>query len=347
MKKLLLLTIISGVLHSCVLNKEVYTKKLSENFEEQQETFREKRSLQDSIYNFDFYYSDDQIEKDYEIVSYNHVTSWLPLKLLIFKSWQNKYKLHQYMHNAYCLGILPTIDGMIVEPDLNGVNYIRYKDSKKDPFVIPVKQSYSSSLAFGGGVNVNFDTGIRPVFNGSYLLSRNLNCLKTVRHEIGMLYGLRKKETFESGSYSEIDKYGGFFSMNYRAIASYNISEYFSNTWNKGRGKIALYTEIGLNTHFLQINRESFEEINGTTLSYFSKRTNTAVFGIGAYAGLRFQLGSDVNLILSASNGPVRLLNFASNKYGSENSDNKNSNFSFFNFNYFMPDVLVRLSFGL
>ena len=346
--KLLLVSgiIVTGLFQSCVINKEVYTTKLTENFENQKEKFVQKRGLQDSINSFDFYFSDDNIKQEYEVISYNHVSSWLPFKPLIFKKWQMKYRLHQYMHNAFCLGILPTIDGMIVEPDLKGVNYIRYKDSDKEPFVIPAKQDYVSGISFGAGVSFPpGGLGVRPAINGSYLLSRNINCLKSVRHEFGILYVIRKKQTISNTT----NKNGGLFSLNYRSILSYNVSEYFSNTWNIGKGKMPVFTEIGLNMNVSQINRESTKLENGSTLISLNNTTNTAIIGLGVYAGLRFKLTSKIDLNLSASNAPLRVFNLESQKQDGSlySKPAKSTEFKLFRVDYFLPEVLLRLSYEL
>lgn len=341
--------VLTGLFQSCVINKEVYTTKLSENFENQKEIFVQERGLQDSKNSFDFYFSDNNIEREYEIISYNHVSSWLPFKPLIFKKWQMKYRLHQYMHNAFCLGVLPTIDGMIVEPDLNGVNYIRYKDSDKEPFVIPAKQDYVSGVSFGAGVSFEDEIGIRPVINGSYFLSRNINCLKSIRHEFGVLYRIRKKVETNNFNIDRIKKNGGFFSLNYRSILSYNLSEYFSNTWNKGKGNTPVFTEIGLNMNLLQINRSSNQYMDGSSQLSLSNTTNTTFVGVGVYFGFRFKLTSKVDLNLSASNAPLNLLNFESAKYSENDLTPSKSKFPMkpFKIGNFMPEVLLRLSFEL
>ena len=140
-KSLLLSAIIlTSILQSCVSNKTVYTSELEKNFKEQKEEFIQQRGLGGSENDFDWYFSDETIDREYEVISYNHVNSFIPFKQFIFNRWQLKYRLHQYMHNAYCIGILPSVDAMLLDADLGGVKYIRYKDSKKAPFIIPTKQ---------------------------------------------------------------------------------------------------------------------------------------------------------------------------------------------------------------
>ena len=230
-KSLLLSAIIlTSILQSCVSNKTVYTSELEKNFKEQKEEFIQQRGLGGSENDFDWYFSDETIDREYEVISYNHVNSFIPFKQFIFNRWQLKYRLHQYMHNAYCIGILPSVDAMLLDADLGGVKYIRYKDSKKAPFIIPTKQSFTKGIS--GGIAVFPSNGIidneNKIIIGNYHLNREINCTKSIRHEFGFLRGLSSKDEYKDWSnntYDVTEKRGGFFSFNYKYVFSYNISD--------------------------------------------------------------------------------------------------------------------------
>jgi len=144
--KFIYLLLFSVLIHSCVVQTQVYKTELESNFKEQKNLFIKQRGLEkDSSYNFAIFFSDDNIVKDYEVLSYNHVRSWIPLKNLVFKKWQKKYKLLQYLHQLYCTGMLESCDAIIVDADLNGVKIIRYLDSKKAGFKIPIEQNFTKA----------------------------------------------------------------------------------------------------------------------------------------------------------------------------------------------------------
>lgn len=348
--KLLLLSglVLTSLLQSCVLNKEVYTAELEENFKEQKSEFIQKRGLEGSANDFDVYFSDETIDKEYEVVSYNQVVSWIPLRPFIFNKWQIKYRLHQYMHNAYCLGILPSIDGMLVDADLTGVKYIRYKDSSKEAFVIPAKQDFTKGLSGGLGFTVPTIQS-NQIITGSYHLNRNINCTKSIRHEFGFLYGLNSKDEYKDwNNYDVINKEGGFFSLNYKYIFSYNVSEYFSNTWNKGSGKNPFFTEIGFDMNTFDINSTSSTTMNGSAKISSSKNTFTTIFNLGAYVGLRYSLSSNLDLNLGLSSTPVGLFNFESGKASYLNQpETKSIDRSIFSMNSANPRILLRISYKL
>ena len=338
MKKILLgLIVLTSLLQSCVVSKEVYVSELKSNFKEQQDKFLTQRGL-DPLKNYlTVYYSDETIDKEYEVVSYNHVNSFIPFRQLRYKKWQIKYRIHQYMHNAYCLGILGSIDAMIVDADLSGVKYIRYKNSSREELIIPKKQSYTKGVSGGIGIKL---PGV-ATFTGSYNLSRDINCLKSVRHEFGFLYGLRMKKSSNDGNIENISKEGGFFSFNYKYVFAYNVSEYFSNTWNIGSGKHPLFTEIGLDMNFIDRNSNSDIVKNGSTEISSSKNTNTSVLGLGAYLGLRYNISPGLGVNFGMSTNPIGLLNYTSNKVSDETTTELSSKINF-NYDAITPKMYLR-----
>ena len=279
------------------------------------------------------------IEKEYEVVSYNHFNSWIPFKLFFHKKWELKYRLHQYMHNAYCLGVLSNIDAMIVDADLNGVKYIRYKDSKKENFALPEKQALSPSVNFGIGTSF----GLNPVLSGAYSLAKNFDCLKGVRHEFGLNYGFNNVEEYNNS----VTKNYGFFTANYKYIYSYNLSEYFSSTCNIGNGSNFLFTEIGFDLNIYN----SFNE--GTQIDFVaddevSRTTNikTDLLQLGGYFGLRYSVSEKINFNLGVSYNPLGLLHKDRNTTiisGEKTKDVTSSSFNF-NFNAF---AYLRLQYKL
>lgn len=336
-KTLLILTFLTGLLQSCVVTKEVYVSELQRNFKEQQDKFLTQRGLDSSENHLTVYYSDETVDKEYDVVSYNHMKSFIPFRQLRYNRWQIKYRIHQYMHNAYCLGILGSIDAMIVDADLSGVKYIRYKNSSKEEFIIPKKQSYAKGLSGGVGIKLPRVTTL----TGSYNFSRDINCLESIRHEFGFLYGIRMKETSNDGNIESIFKEGGFFSFNYKYVFAYNVSEYFSNTWNMGSGKHPLFTEIGLDVNFLDINSNSNIMKNGSTEISSNKVRNTSIFGLGAYLGLRYKISPSLGVNLGMSTNPIKLLNYTSNKVSDETTTELISKIDF-NYDAIIPKMYLR-----
>lgn len=306
MRKILLGLLILGVLQSCVTSKDVYVSELKKNFEAQKHTFIEKKGLDITLNSLDVYFSDELIDKEYEVVSYNHVNSWLPFRAFTYNKWELKYRLHQYMHNAYCLGILESVDAIVVDSELSGVKYIRYKDSKKEPFVIPEAQPFSSSINLGGGLSF----ARSGVLNGSYAMSKNIDCLRGRRREFGFNFGLNKV-TEATGSKNMSD---GFFNLNYKYIFSYNLSEYFSSTWNIGNGKRFVYSEVGFdfNLYNRYNTNTTITSSGGTELSR-SKTINTDFIQLGGYAGLRYAISEKLNVSLGISSNPLGIISFEDN----------------------------------
>ncbi len=356
--KLIPLLIVVLGLQSCVMQKEVYTSELSKNFEDQKVKFIEKRGIEkESLEDFKVYYSDQKLDKEYEVVSYNQVNSWIPFRPFIFKKWEVKYRLHQYMHNAYCWGILPTIDAMIVNEDLSGVKYIRYKDSKKESFQIPQKQETQSGFILGGGIqfplDYNFNNGknyVRPIIAPSYYLKRDINCLKSIRQEFGLLVkpGYTYNDTIYNYSVEEKSQ-SAFFALNYKFIFSYNISEYFSNTWNKGGGKFDLKTEVGLDAQVFNFNPEkTTTTIIGTSNVSTDKIRNKSLLIPGIYAGLTYQTSSNFGINIGASIYPFSLFNYDKTISSSSNSSISNSKTKskqVFRYNDFLPKLYLRVLF--
>lgn len=344
--------------HSCVVQKEIYKSELAENFTKQKNKFVEKKGIEKkSIEDFKVYYSDQDLNKDYEVVSYNQVSSWIPFRPLIYKKWEIKYRLHQYMHSAYCLGILPSIDAMIVNEDLSGVKYIRYKDSNKDPFEIPQKRPYESGVIFGGGVQLPFDyqydynngkNNIRPIINTAYYKRRDLNCLKSIRHEFGLMF--KPSYTIRDTFTNQIDKYSksAFFSLNYKFVYSYDISEYFSSTWNKGSGNNKFDFELGLDAQLFQFNlaKTTYTNILSDDVESIKIR-NKSILLPGFYSGLTFQSSNKLGFNLGASIYPVSLFNFDKRTVTSTVTDTKTKtrDSDIFSFNNFLPVVYFRLFF--
>jgi len=346
---LMVFSILILSIQSCVVQKEIYTGDLNKNFQEQKDKFIVNRGLEgDSINDFKVYYSDENISEDYEVVSYNQVSSWIPFRPFIFKKWEVKYRLHQYMHNAYCLGLLSSIDAMIVNADLTGVKYIRFNDSKKDEFIKPIKQNYSAGIIGGAGLSMT-NLNLNPFITGAYFLNREVNCLKSKRHEFGMMVGLNVKDEFEQFSTVTTTKDDGFFSLNYKYVYSYNISEYFSNTWNKGSGSNSLFTELGLDVNVLNISNNSSKTETGSTLISSDKERNTSLFKLGLYTGLTYNINSKVSLNLGASYNPIGLFNFNTNKTSSEGlPDTKSTSYNnTFKINYFSARVFFRVMYKL
>ncbi len=330
-------------IQSCVVQKAVYTEDLNKNFNEQKEKFiTNKRLAGDSINNFKVYYSDQTINRDYEVVSYNQVTSWIPFRPFVFKKWEVKYRLHQYMHNAYCLGLLQSIDAMIVDADLSGVKYIRYNDSKKNQFVKPGKQEYSRGVIGGLGKSLS------GIINGGYFLNRDVNCLKSNRHEFGFLAGLNAKVETKISNIQTTNKDGGFFTLNYKYVYSYNISEYFSNTWNKRMKGNGLFTELGLDVNVLNTTNNSSKKERGDALISSDKTRITSLFGLGVYTGLKCNLNSNMSLNLGASFNPIGLGNFNSNKRSYQlRPDEKYNSYQTLQLNDFSLRVFLRVIYNL
>jgi hypothetical protein len=290
--------VITIFFQSCVINKEVYISEMEKNFQEQKNEFLEKRGLDKSTHYFDVYYSDNSVKKEYDVVSYNHVDSWIPLRPFIYKKWQVKYRLHQYMHNAYCLGVLPSIDAMIVDADLSGVKYIRYKNSTKEAFVIPTEPGYTNGIIGGIGLTISSPPEL-SIITGGFQRKKEINCVKSIRKEYGFVF---KKLGEESSSSSKQDPYG-IFALNYKYIFSNSISEYLSNTWNVRPGKSSLYTEFGLDMNL-------FETIS--THSEFSdgkKDKETTFLKLGPYAGLRLAVTDKIDFNLGVSVLPIAVFN--------------------------------------
>ena len=315
----------------------MYVSELRSNFKEQQDKFLKQRDLEPSENYLIVCYSDETIDKEYDVVSYNQINSFIPFRQLIYNKWQIKYRIHQYMHNAYCLGILGSIDAMIVDADLSGVKYIRYKNSSKEEFIIPKKQSYSKGVSRGVGITFK---KIKTL-TGSYNFSRDINCSKSIRHEFGFLYGLRIKEASKIGNIENINKSGGFFSLNYKYVFAYNVSEYFSNTWNMGSGKHPLFTEIGFDMNFIDRNSESIISKNGSTEISSIKETSTSIFGLGAYLGLRYKISPGIGVNTGMSSNPIGLFNYSSNKVSDETEAELISRLNF-NFDAISPKMYLR-----
>ena len=345
--------------HSCVVQKEIYKSELADNFTKQKNKFVEKKGIEKkSVEDFKVYYSDQDLGKDYEVVSYNQVSSWIPFRPLIYKKWEVKYRLHQYMHSAYCLGILPTIDAMIVNEDLSGVKYIRYKDSKKDPFEIPQKRPFTSGYIVGAAIGfTDFDAfggyvdnalKLRPIINTAYYKKRDLNCLKSIRHEFGLMlkpsYTSRDTTTYQITRSTN----SAFFSLNYKFVYSYDISEYFSSTWNKGSGNNKFDFELGLDAQLFQFNlaKTTYTKILTDEIESIKYRDKSILLP-GFYTGLTFQSSDNLGFNLGASIYPVSLFNFDKTTTTSTITDIKTKTKSrgIFRFNDFLPQVYFRLFF--
>lgn len=299
---------------SCVLQKKIYTEDLHANFQEQKEKFIVDKGLEgDELSEFDVYFSDATIEKDYDVVSYNQVHAWIPLRWLIFNRWEVKYRLHQYMHNAYCLDLLPSIDAMVVNADLSGVKYIRFKDSTKNEFIKPGKKEYSKGVIGSAGGMVRDDLNF--FINGGAFLSRDLSCLNSIRHEFGLFVGFNQKNTTNLASNTQQTfRDGGFFTLNYKLVYSYNVSEYFSNTWNIGMKRNGLFTEIGLDVDAINITGNSVKTESGSTLISSTRSRQTTLISPGVYTGLRYAVNPQLSLNLGASIYPIGLGSIGSTK---------------------------------
>ena len=351
-----------------MVQKITYKSELSENFNQQKEKFLTQRGLKgDPKYALEVYFSDEVLAKEYEVLSYNQVKSWRMIKLENLGSyrWEKKYRLHQYMHTAYCTGVLTSADAMIVDADLSGVKFVRYKDSNKDNLSLPAKQGFVKSVTLGGGVN--FERPFSSMVAASYNLNRELNCSRSIRHEFGFIYGFNRKsdsyypENFNNNVQSSdlLTKEKGFITFNYKLLNSFNMSEYFSSTWNFAPRKNPVYYEFGLNMNLFEVKSYSqlgtvsqYASWPSTTpieTSYSYKENNITVFDLGLYVGLRWEI-SDVNISLGLANSPYGFFNLTRIKrvVGGATTEYKDNKIlpGLFGDGW-IPDALLRFSYTL
>ena len=317
------------LLNSCVTHKQYLISELQSNFLTNKDKFYESKGLNDKPeYNIIIYY-DNKLSKDYEVLSYNTISSFKPFLIFYRNHWMVNKRIFQILHYGYCTGLIEHSDGILIEPDLSAVKFVRFEGSRKTEYVKPQKTKFSPGISVGAGFE--FMEPLYTFARAGFSLDKSLNCFLSLSHNFELGFGYRKK----TGSPSYMNKYSKTY-MRYRLLFKYSISEWLVNTYNINAKKDGAFTfNIGPNfdLFYNSISRELSNDI--ITYKYVRKHP----FSLGLSLGFDLKVNDKVTFEIGADS---KLLNLISgtkyvNYNGLGDPSNKNTNRDF------NPEVAVDL----
>lgn len=285
-----------SVLSSCVTSKKYLVHELHSNFKKNQEKFYEKKGLVDKPeYDLELIYDDNNLTKEYEVLSYNNVNSVKPFLIFYKNKWYNNKRIFQIFHYGYCSGLIEHSDGLIIEPDLESFKYVRYKNSSKPQYVEPEKKSYSKAVSIGSGLEIP-DFGEYVYTNFGLSLNRKIDCFSSITHDFELGFGFSEKYEYTDFGIDYKNTYSKNY-FRYRLLYKYSISAWLTNTYNVNfKNSDVITFNIGPNFDFFNnriLKNYESDEIYyktsrkdpislGLTLGFDINFSKTVSFGIGA-----------------------------------------------------------------
>ena len=194
---LLFILLYALIMQSCVSQKVWVREELEEKFEDNYEEFMQEKGVEDNQnLALEVFFDEREVENNYEVITYNEVIPALPFSVFYRGYWWNKYRLHTFLHHAYCTGLWEYADGFIAEPEMGTIKFIRYEESDKPIFEgISSLISNNKSLLFG--TNINTEGSFLYYIHAGYSIGKTKNCMYNIRHDFIGRIGMNSNKIVE------------------------------------------------------------------------------------------------------------------------------------------------------
>ena len=301
---LLFILLYALIMQSCVSQKVWVREELEERFEDNYEEFMQEKGVEDNQnLALDVFFDEREVENNYEVITYNEVIPALPFSIFYRSYWWNKYRLHTFLHHAYCTGLWEYADGFIAEPEMGTIKFIRYAESDK-PIFEGMSSLISNNKSLLFGTNINTEGSFLYYIHAGYSIGKTKNCMYNIRRDFIGRIGMNSNKIVElelqplpTSTPPQSNKITQFilaYDIQYRWIHSYAISEYLSNAFNKNTKIPNLFFELGPVINVISGRYTTIKNNEGK-----NKISSAENFYIDGYLGLKYNATNKIGIIVN------------------------------------------------